>query len=588
MIMLGLALLLTGPGRAAGSAPASLTLDREWLLMTGDDKGWADPDFDDAGWSPVEVGRPWEEAGFENYDGFAWYRTRWVVPASWREHPATQALGAFLILSLGPIDDVDETFVNGIRVGQTGGMPPTYATAYAQARTYRIPHDLVRWGQTNVLAVRVYDGEAPGGIYQGPVQVRPPVLADVLELSLQPHAANGIVEAPGALALSCVVVNHLDYPVSLELTGTLRSDRVTDPPVLVRHRFALEVNGGGEARRALSFDPPGPGFYRVTCALEGEAAGGEPVSMILGYAPEELSPPLTREPDFGAFWRDRRKALAKVDPAFRMLPTDLSSDELAVYLVEMRSYGDVLIRAWYSVPGTPGPHPAVLSVPGYTSTMEPVLDRPDVATLALNPRGHGNSKDDLDPGGEELMFLGFEPGHPEGYFYAGAFMDCVRAVDFLVSRPEVDASRIAVEGGSQGGGLTFATAALDRRIACCAPDIPWMGDWVGYLEANTWPQERYAGLQERFPGLTHQDINRFLSYFDTMNLADRIRCPVLMSVGLQDDVCPPRTAFATYNRVRAEKTYRVYPWAGHQVPGEHYQLKRTWMAGHLGIDGRRE
>jgi len=73
-------------------------------------------------------------------------------------------------------------------------------------------------------------------------------------------------------------------------------------------------------------------------------------------------------------------------------------------------------------------------------------------------------------------------------------MDCIRAVDFLTSRPEIDKSRIGVEGGSQGGGLSSAAAALDQRITFCAPDIPWLGDWVGYLAAAEWPNDHYSEL----------------------------------------------------------------------------------------------
>jgi len=168
--------------------------------------------------------------------------------------------------------------------------------------------------------------------------------------------------------------------------------------------------------------------------------------------------------------------------------------------------------------------------------------------------------------------------------YVGAYLDCVRAIDFLISRPEIDPTRIGVEGQSQGGGLAFATAALDPRVAFCAPDIPWLGDWIGYTTASEWPREHYPELISRFPGLTIEDIHRVLSYVDTMNLADRIQCPVLMSVGLQDDVCPPRICFAPYNYVRSEKEYRVYPLAGHTVPNEHKRLKNQWMAQKLGIE----
>jgi cephalosporin-C deacetylase len=206
------------------------------------------------------------------------------------------------------------------------------------------------------------------------------------------------------------------------------------------------------------------------------------------------------------------------------------------------------------------------------------MERTNVATLALNPRGHGNSTDDVNPKGQEFMFLGFDPEHPENYIYAGVYMDCVRAVDFLASRPEIDAARIGVEGGSQGGGLAFATAALDDRISFCAADIPWLGDWIGYLQTEQWGWENYPKLFKKYPGLTFNGINKLLSYFDTMNMAEWLRCPVLMSVGLQDRVCPPRTSFATYNAVTSSKEYRVYPFAGHAVWSEHEKIKNVWMA----------
>lgn len=270
--------------------------------------------------------------------------------------------------------------------------------------------------------------------------------------------------------------------------------------------------------------------------------------------------------------------MENIEPRFQVIRSDLSTDDLDVYLVEMCSYGNVRIKGWYTVPRKPGPHPAILSLPGYNIAMRPYLNRKNVATLALNPRGHGNSKEDVDAKGGEYMYLGFNPKCPEEYVYVGAYMDCIRAVDFLASRPEIDPSRIGVEGESQGGGLSFATAALDQRIAFCAPDIPWLGDWIGYLAASDWPRNHYPELIERFPGLTLGDINRVLSYVDTMNLADRIRCPVLMSVGLQDSVCPPRNAFATYNQVWSQKDYRIYPLADHAVAHEHNSIKNAWIA----------
>ncbi|RPH98581.1 MAG: hypothetical protein EHM72_12720, partial [Calditrichaeota bacterium] len=340
------------------------------------------------------------------------------------------------------------------------------------------------------------------------------------------------------------------------------------------------VHADSEVSLKFVFSPPSPGFYRAVFSLNDRVKK----SVVLGFDPKKMTTPLTRPADFEAFWQQRKQELAQVDPEFKMIRSDRSTDQMDVYLVEMQSYGRVKIRGWYTVPTHNAPHPAILSLPGYTSTMWPSVDRTNAATLALNPRGHGNSKDDVDPQDQEFMFIGFDPENPQLYIYAGVFMDCLRAVDFLSSRPEIDASRIGVEGASQGGGLALATAALDSRVIFCAADIPWLGDWIGYLEAEFWGWNNYPKLFALHPDLTFAGINQFLSYFDTMNMAEWIRCPVLMSVGLQDDVCPPRTAFSVYNALATDKSFVVYPFTGHSVTREHEKFKDEWMAKKLGVE----
>ncbi len=402
--------------------------------------------------------------------------------------------------------------------------------------------------------------------------------------------SDGIYFSPQPLPVNLAVKNLARKDFRLELDCKLYSDRIADkkifdsPKIYDSKKIKITIDGNAEVQKLIEFHPPEPGFYRVVCTIRNENGKTIEKSMLFGYDPEKFKTKLTRADDFEDFWKKRKQELAAVKPAFKITKNEQSNDDLDVYLVEMRSYGNVRIRGWYTVPTKPGPHAAILSVPGYTSTMRPDLYRKNVATFALNPRGHGNSKDDVDPKGAEYMFIDFVPGHPEKYIYTGAYLDCIRAIDFLVSRPEIDQTRIGVEGGSQGGGLSFATAALDQRVAFSAPDIPWLGDWEGYLACEKWGWEYYPKLMERIPGLTFQGINQFLSYFDTMNLANRIKCPVLMSVGLQDSVCPPRNSFATYNEVRSEKDYCVYPFSGHGVWYQHNEIKNKWMAKILGLE----
>ncbi len=142
--------LRAGPARLAALAGA-------WRFRAGDDAAWSDPALDDGAWEPIAAGTPWEEAGHPGLDGFAWYRTRFTAPARAGDGPLT--------LELGRVDDADETYLNGRLVGATGAFPPRYASAWQAYRRYPVPREAVRWGRENVVAVRVYDGGGPGGLY---------------------------------------------------------------------------------------------------------------------------------------------------------------------------------------------------------------------------------------------------------------------------------------------------------------------------------------------------------------------------------------------------------------------------------------
>jgi cephalosporin-C deacetylase-like acetyl esterase len=238
----------------------------------------------------------------------------------------------------------------------------------------------------------------------------------------------------------------------------------------------------------------------------------------------------------------------------------------------MRSLGNVLVRGWYMRPVREGVYPAILHVQGYSSTMGPqnLYQGDDMVSLALNIRGHGNSRDDVDPGFPG--YLQYRVDNKEEYIYRGAYMDCVRAVDFLYSRSEVDTSRVAVEGGSQGGALTFATAALDAgRINLCLPHVPFLSDFRDYFKVAGWPGNEFLSYFGEHPEIPEEVIYKNLSYIDIKNLAPWIKAPVRMAIGLMDQTCPPHINFAAYNQVRAQKEYIVYPEAGHGLPAEYRQ-----------------
>jgi hypothetical protein len=145
----------------------SINLFGKWKFKLSDDKKWADENLNDSDWEEVIVPSSWESQGFQNYDGFAWYRKSFKLP----EHFKTNDL----LIILGRIDDMDEVFINGKLVGSTGRIDRKWASDndYQKYRTYTIPDGLLKAGKYNVIAVRVYDQEGVGGIYDGPITLLP-------------------------------------------------------------------------------------------------------------------------------------------------------------------------------------------------------------------------------------------------------------------------------------------------------------------------------------------------------------------------------------------------------------------------------
>lgn len=141
----------------------ALSLEGEWRFRGGDDSSWADPNYDDSDWEVVEVPANWEDhSDYTEDDVFGWYRKTIDVPEAWEGHD--------LEIPVGKIDDVDETFFNGEKIGQTGTFPENgYETAWNVTRRYTAPSETVDFGGANVIAVRAYDGVGGGGLHDGPL-----------------------------------------------------------------------------------------------------------------------------------------------------------------------------------------------------------------------------------------------------------------------------------------------------------------------------------------------------------------------------------------------------------------------------------
>ena len=161
-MVIGLAVLpAAGAARAAAGDDFALDLEGEFRFIQGDDAAYKDPGFDDSGWDTVTVPDTSLNQGFDNYNGYAWFRKTFTLPA--------EAEGLNLIGAMGYIDDADEIYLNGVLIGASGTVDSPRKSAWFERRTYTVPAEAPNYGGDNVLAVRMYDMSGGGGWYKGPI-----------------------------------------------------------------------------------------------------------------------------------------------------------------------------------------------------------------------------------------------------------------------------------------------------------------------------------------------------------------------------------------------------------------------------------
>jgi cephalosporin-C deacetylase len=162
-------------------------------------------------------------------------------------------------------------------------------------------------------------------------------------------------------------------------------------------------------------------------------------------------------------------------------------------------------------------------------------------------------------------------------------------VDFVQGRPEVDTSRIGVHGSSQGGALTIVVAALrSDAIRCGAAGAPYL---CGFMDAasltHSYPYEEINDYLRLYPEREPQ-VRATVAYYDGINFAPLIRCPMLVNIGLEDDVCPPETGYAVYNAMTCPKDLHAYPRCAHDAGTFWHAPKvEAFLAEHLQPGQRR-
>lgn len=330
-----------------------------------------------------------------------------------------------------------------------------------------------------------------------------------------------------------------------------------------------------------------PGFYRlkVTAHVGGKDYDG---LCTAAFDPEKLVPATQCPDDFDDFWNKALKQARQydLDPHLTPLP-DRSTKDVNVYEVSFvndRPGGRIF--GILCVPVKPGKYPALLRVPGagvrpysgdvYTASRGAITLEIGIHGLPVTLPQH--VYDEIFRGGLD-NYWDTNLDNPDKNYYKRVVVGAVRCVDYIASLPQWDGQHLGVTGSSQGGFLSLAVAALDKRVSFFGAVHDAMCDNESELKgvAGGWPHYFY---QVKNPNEARIKGAR---YYDGVNFARRVTCPGWFSFGYNDEVVPPTSSYGTYNIVKAPKQLSVYQLTGHYWFQEQWDEWEAWLLKMMGI-----
>lgn len=423
--------------------------------------------------------------------------------------------------------------------------------------------------------------------------------ADLKPLTLSvPVTDNWVFDARPSITI------HVENPYEEAVTANIEVEITTDKSAALDTLLASRTIAAGASEDIVltTQNDLTAGFYKATCIVNDDLA------RAFGFAinPTAVVSVPDEQPDFASYWAAAKAQLdaIPINATLTEIPAK-STAARKVYLVEMQSVPDglsgepVIIRGYYAEPQDGCAHPVIMHYQGYDSGYRPGGEgttpycmhgdaEPNYAEFILSTRGQsvnnrlGSEREDGLGDFTNIYgdWFAYEFGNTDAYYYRGAYMDCVRAIQFMESRATSDMTNLYAEGQSQGGAFTYAAAALSGyTFRAIAPGIAFMGDFPDYFDIVNWP----ANVARENQGtMTDEQMFAFLSYYDTKNLAATISCPVIACLGLQDQVCPPHTNIAPYNNLLStDKQLNINPENGHQVAS-------TWYADYMAFFAARQ
>ena len=298
-----------------------------------------------------------------------------------------------------------------------------------------------------------------------------------------------------------------------------------------------------------------------------------PLSQLKTYTGINPCPP-----DIDAFWDKQIEKMEALGTNFELVPARFQVPGAQCYHLYFTGMGGARIHAKLARPAKiDTPAPAVCIYHGYSgaspefSALLSYVQAGFVAA-ALDCRGQGGlSEDKGGVRGNTLhghIIRGLDENAPEKLLFTSIFLDAAQLARIVMAMDEVDETRVGATGASQGGALTMACAALTPKLNRAAPIYPFLCDYQRVWEMDL-ARDAYQELRDYFrrydPLHAHEEeIFTLLGYIDNQHIAHRIKARTLMFTGLMDNICPPSSQFAAYNKITAEKDVVIYPDFGHE------------------------
>jgi cephalosporin-C deacetylase-like acetyl esterase len=320
-----------------------------------------------------------------------------------------------------------------------------------------------------------------------------------------------------------------------------------------------------------TFERPGTVLVEVAW----KADDGKPERATGGAVafPERIPLSAPAPVDFDAFWDAKLKELADVPPNPHLERVESGKPGVAYWKITMANIRGSRIQGQLARPSEGDKLPALLIVQWagvYPLQRNWATDRAAQGWLVLNIEAH-----DLPIDGTPEFYREQSAGPLRGYptignedrdksYFLRMYLSCYRAAEYLAERPDWDGKTLVVMGDSQGGMQSLVTAGLHPKITAALPLVPAGCDMLGpdIGRKGGWPQW-YDGVR----GKDALSVRAASRYYDVANFARRIRCPVLVGLGLLDETCPPAGVFAAVNQIQSAKEVVVLPTSGHQDRG---------------------